>query len=464
MANATITAEDLTAFMQDANGGDTYDANKAIFTHLPTKYHFVMTEAIHQSLRTHSDWACELTTFGKINGGNAYVDMDEASRVANSAYKVVIGELPMLKMLAINYLKLIRADLDSPNAWVVAALRCRWAQLGAMRLAICEPGTLETEHLILEDDHSGCSTDTQDIANATNLAGVLHVLGASAANFISEYHSLDHGFKWIVKHAENIWAAVECVFKLRGHHMKTGGKEEKSFTDLYTRILTAAYEGNFVFPTRIKLEHLFRTSIHCFLIKALPVMTSKFIAYNKVGASSVMRLSSGPCGCAQVTTAAAALYTMSGEVWFEKFKELYAGQVDAAIEAKNAILSNKYSFHIAAGLYGCNRMTEVTIAGKKMQISDVVSLIQNVAAACQGLINALKSAQESQLITGFALKNAMALQKAASAAPLMALRVKAIVETSIDEIADASTAIEAIHAAFPTLNAKVEPTAANASK
>lgn len=462
MANATITVANLTAFMQDANGGDTYDANKAIFTHLPTKYHFVITDAVKHTLQTHPDWACDLSTFGKINGGQAYADMDKAMREANSAYKVDINELPMLKMLAINYMKLMRADLDSPNAWVVSALRCRWTQLGALRTALAGVGNLEAEHTVLKTDHSGCSAETKQIASAKTLDDVIAALGASAVNFISEYHNVDHGYKWVVKHAENIWAAVECVFKLRGHHMKTGGKEEKAFCDLYTRILTAAYEGNFTFPARIKMEHLFRTSTHCFLIQALPVMTSKFIAYNKVGASTVMRLSSGPCGCAQVTTAAAALDTMSGEVWFEKFKTMYATQVNAAIEAKNAILNDKYSYHIAAGLYGCVKKTEVTIAGKKMQLSDVISLIQNVAAACQGLINALMSAQEADLITGFALKNAMALQKAASAAPLMSLRVKAIVEASIDEIADANTAIAAIHAAFPTLNLKEEAKAVKA--
>jgi len=456
MANATITSANLNAFMQDANGGDTYDANKAIFTHLPTKYHFVITQQVHTVLANHPEWECKLTDFGKINGGQVYAEMDAATREGNSGYKATINTVPMLKMLAINYAKLLRADLDSPNAWVVAALRCRWAQLGALGPAIEDAGHLDIEHIVLDSNFAGCSKETTAIAQAKTIDDVILALGADAQNFISEYHNADHGYQWIVHNAENIWAAVECVFKLRGHHMKTGGKEEKSFSDLYKRILTAAYEGNFAFPARIRLEHLFRTSTHCFLVKALPVMTSKFIAYRKVGASTVMRLSSGPCGCAQVTTAAAALDTMSGEVWFSKFRRLYSSQVDTAIAAKDAILNDKYSYHIAAGLYGCAKKNDVTIEGKKVQLSDVISLIQNVAAACQGLINALNSAKDSQLITGFALQNAMALQKAASAVPLMALRIKVIVETSIDEVGDAGTAIAAIHAAFPELSLDAE--------
>lgn len=456
MANATLTTQNLTDFMQDANGGDTYDANKAIFAHLPTKFHFIILKAVGERLSNHDEWDCNLKDFGKVNGGQAYADMGKDAREANSKYKIDIAELPMLKMLAINYMKLIDAGLDSPNAWAVSALRCRWATLGALKSALSANDNVEKEHKILEANFAGDSKTTVAIASAGNITAVLAALGTSATNFTTEYHNVEHGYKWIVKHAENIWGAAECVFKLRAHHLKTGGAEEKSYIDLYTRILTAAYEGNFTFPSRVKLEHLVRTSIHCFLIQALPIMTSKFIAYNKIGASTVMRLSSGPCGCAQVTTAAAALDTMSGEVWFNKFKHVYASQVGAALEAKNAILNDKYSYHIAAGLYGCTKKTSVTIAGEEMQLSDVVSLIQNVAAACQGLINALKTAQEAELITGFALRNAKALQKAASAAPLMALRVKTVVEASIDEIADADTAIKAIHSAFPTLDATAE--------
>jgi len=452
MAGTTITIQDLNDFMQDANGSDTYDANKAIFTHLETKLHFIVPAEIDLLLRAHLDWTCDLTEFGKVNGGQMYADMDNAACVAKSPYKVDIPAVSMLRMLAINYMKLVEGGLDSPNAWIVAALRCRWAQLGALRTAMATGGKLEDEHTVLDSKNDGDSAMTKAIASAKTVADVTAAMGPAADTFVSEYKSADHGNKWVVKHAENIWAAVECVFKLRAHHMKIGGNEERSFTNLYTRILTAAYEGNFTFPARIKLEHLFRTSTHCFLIAALPIMTSKFIAYNKVGASTVMRLSSGPCGCAQVTTAAAALDTMSGEVWFGKFRKVYAVQVDASIEAKNAILNNKYSYHIAAGLYGCAKKNDVTIGGNKMQISAVVSMIQNVAAACQGLINALEGAQEAQLITGYALRNAMALQKAAAAAPLMALRVKVVIEASIDEINGADSAIAAIHAAFPTLN------------
>lgn len=180
-------------------------------------------------------------------------------------------------------------------------------------------------------------------------------------------------------------------------------------------------------------------------------MTSKFIAYKKVGAATVVRLSSGPCGCAQVTTAAAALDTMSGEVWFETFRQIYKTQVDAAIEAKDAILNDKYSYHIAAPLYGLVKKTTVSVGGKDLKLHSVVSQIQNVAAACQGMINALSDAKDAQFITGFALSNARALEKAASAVPLLSYRVKAVVEKSIDEITDAKTTSEAMAAAFPMI-------------
>jgi hypothetical protein len=199
------------------------------------------------------------------------------------------------------------------------------------------------------------------------------------------------------------------------------------------------------------------------MVEALPRMTSKFIAYKKVGASTVIRLSSGPCGCAQVTTAAAALDTMSSEVWFKKFKSIYSDQVDAAIEAKDKILDAKYAYHIAAPLYGLDKKTDVEVNNKTLKVNEVVALIQNVAAACQGLINALNSAKEGKFITSFALSNAKALQKAASASPLLTLRVSAVVESSIDEISDAKDSAAAIKAAFPELaNASTTNTATNA--
>jgi hypothetical protein len=464
MANVTITAETLTAFMQDANGADTYDAQKAIFTHLPTNHHFVITKKFCDTINGLAAWTCDLTDFGKVNGGQLYADMDEATAVANAPYKVDIDNLSMLKVLAINYMKQTAAGTDSPNAWMIAALRCRWAQLGALKPALSKTGNLQVEHVVLADDGAGDSAEAAVISNAADIPAVITAMGANAAAFAAEYHSIDHGFKWVLKHAENIWAAVECVFKLRGHHLKTGGSEAKSFASLYTRILTAAYEGNYTVPARISAEHLYRTSTHCFLIAALPIMTSKFIAYNKVGAATIMRLSSGPCGCAQVTTAAAALDTMAGEVWFEKFKKAYGSQVATAIAAKNAILNDKYSYHIAATLYGVARKQSVTIDGTNMQVSDVIQLIQSVSAACQGLINALASAEEASLISGYALKNAMALKKAAHANPLMALRVKTVVEASVDEIHDATTLVDAIHAAFPNLEIVEQAEAGQAAK
>lgn len=233
--------------------------------------------------------------------------------------------------------------------------------------------------------------------------------------------------------------------------MKTTGREAESYENLYTRIMNAAYEGNFQLPAATSWLSIARTAIHCFLIEGLPIMTSKFIAYNKVAASTVMRLSGGPCGCAQVTTAAAALDTMSSEVWFNTFKAAYGKDVGIAIAAKDIILNDKYSYHIAAPLYGMVKKTSIVIDGDDYQLNEIVSKIQSVAAACQGLINAMKHARVSGLISGFALSNARALEKSAASSPLLAIRVKMIVEASLDAIHDAESVNDAIAAAFPQI-------------
>jgi hypothetical protein len=373
--------------------------------------------------------------------------MSEDDAKANAGYRAAVDNLIYFKLLALNFSNLATNGFDNSKAFVIAALRCRWYILGCLKPVEANKRGLEQEHrvyAITAEDNA-----MNKIMNATTLDEVLAAFSDNGAGLRAQIESADHGSKWITKHAENIWAAVECVVRLRSHHMKTTGSEAASYNSLYTRIMNAAYEGNFVLPPSVDWLAIARTAIHPFMIESLPIMTSKFIAYRKVSASTVLRLSGGPCGCAQVTTAAAALDTMTGEVWFGKFNEAYGSHVGIAIEAKNVILNNKYSYHIASKLYGLEKVTAITIGDKTHQISDVISMIQNVSSACQGLINAMESAVEQNMISTFALANAKALQKAASAAPLMALRVKAVVEMSIDAINDAETMEAAIKAAFP---------------
>lgn len=439
----------LTELMQDANGDATYSATKAIFSHLPANEHFIVTPAVEAVLNNHAEWDCDLVAFGRKDGTSAYVNMTNLVATANSPYRANVQDLDYLKMLAINYSALVAAGKTSPDAFVIAALRCRWYILGCMK-------TVDANARELAPEHGTYDVATNDAAidgflNAADTAGVLAHFADNGTAFTAELASNDHGAKWVTNHAENIWSAVECVVRTRSHHMKTTGREAQSYENLYTRIMTAAYEGNFALPAGTSWLSIARTAIHCFLIESLPIMTSKFIAYNKVSASTVMRLSGGPCGCAQVTTAAAALDTMSSEVWFETFKSAYGTDVGIALAAKDIILNDKYSYHIAAPLYGMIKKNTVTIDGDTYQIGEIVSKIQSVAAACQGLINAMKEASREGLITNFALSNARALEKSAASAPLLAIRVKMVVEASIDAISDAKSLNDAIKAAFPKL-------------
>lgn len=441
----------LAELMQDANGDATYSATKAIFAHLPANEHFIVTPAIAAVLLTHDAWDCDLEEFGKKDGTNHYVNMTNLDATANSPYRAVVDNLDYLKMIVINYNSLCLAGKTSPDAFVIAALRCRWYVLGCMKPVDAAARDLTLEHYTYDPTTAVVEIDA--VLNAHTATDVLELFVDDGATFAAELASDDHGAKWVTSHAENLWAAVECVVRTRSHHMKTTGREAASYEDLYNRIMTAAYEGNFTLPAGTSWLSIARTAIHCFLIESLPIMTSKFIAYNKVAASTVMRLSGGPCGCAQVTTAAAALDTMSSEVWFETFKSAYGTDVAIALAAKDIILNDKYSYHIAAPLYGMTRKTAVTIDGNIYQIGEIVSKIQSVAAACQGLINAMKDARIEGLITNFALSNARALEKSAASAPLLAIRVKMVVEASIDAISDAKDLNEAIKAAFPKIGA-----------
>jgi len=439
----------LAELMQDANGSDTYSATKAIFAHLPANEHFVLTTEMKDELNAHNAWDCDLLEFGKKDGVNRYINMTQAEAGAISGYRCNVNNFAYSKMLAINYHKLMLAGKPSPDAFVIAALRCRWFVLGCLKPAINSARELSLEHYeyVVGDPKSDPLCDM--IMQANTIEELLDSFADNGAEFLSAISSNQHGSKWVTRHAENLWAAVECVMRTRSHHMKTTGREAASYEDLYNRIMTAAYEGNFELPAATSWLSIARTAIHCFLIESLPIMTSKFIAYNKVAASTVMRLSGGPCGCAQVTTAAAALDTMSVEVWFETFKKAYGSDVSIALAAKDIILNDKYSYHIAAPLYGLAKKTSITIEATTYQVGEIVSKIQNVAAACQGLINAMAEARVDGLISNFALANARALEKSAASAPLLAMRVKLVVQKSIDAIDDASSVAQAIEAAFP---------------
>jgi hypothetical protein len=303
----------------------------------------------------------------------------------------------------------------------------------------------------------------QNVMAAANRGDVITAMGALGAGFVAEFKSKDHGNAWIVKHAENIWAAVEFVFRCRSHHFKTTGGEDAKYANLYTRFLTACFEGTFELPSLISWFSITHTAPHVFKVTALVVCTAKFVAFNKIAPAAVTKFSGSPTGVARITTTVAAMNTLAGEVWFKEFMKFYGKDVEFLQAAADIVMNSKFEYHQGASLYGLKRKTNVEIKNKTYSISEVTSKTINVAAAGQGLIMALTSAVSGNLISGFSLSNAKALEKASKDAPMVTIRVKLIIEASLSEISDASTALAALKSAFPAIDTVVAAKPAEAT-
>jgi hypothetical protein len=107
-------------------------------------------------------------------------------------------------------------------------------------------------------------------------------------------------------------------------------------------------------------------------------------------------------------------------------------------------------------LYGTKAIKTIKSGEDTIELDAVKSRTQTVAAACQGLCQALQNAVAEKVIDGFALSEAKCLTKPAMGAPLLAAKVKYIVENSINEIAEASSSKTAVELAFSGVMEKIE--------
>jgi hypothetical protein len=349
------------------------------------------------------------------------------------------------KTSAMNYVAMMKAGLTSPTAFVIGALRARWVATGAYAIADNDRSVSYNEHTVV----SIIDPTYGRIDAAMTLVGMVEAMGDYAAGFQAAMMSEKFGQKWVIKHSENIWAAVEHCFRVRAHHFKTSADDLASYTDLYTRFLKAAYEGKFEWPEEIKMVEVFHTAIHPFKIKALPVMVAHYVAHKKVANAAIIRMSGSPCGNAAITTAAAALDTMRAEAWWSIFYRAYKDLVDLTISVSKQVNDAKYAYHIGASLYGVEKKTTVHSETEEVAMDEAKSRVSAIAAACQGMITALKQATSENLISRFALSNARALEKPAASNPLLSIRITALVLAAINAVAGQEDLKKAIAGALP---------------
>jgi len=470
-ATAVVTNEvwadmdpQLAMLAQDSNGDETYDNEKAMIGHLEAKFFLVIDKVTYDSILPAHEIKVDLEILGKKSGVNTFLGNTAeatAHKGANPYLNVVRGDTDPIKaarriattrITALNYASLREAGVESKAAFLMAALRARWVITGALSVTKEDDGVGYNEILVVEDSHPTFGL----IVDAVDSRDIINALGKYALDFATEYKSESHGMKYVIRHAENFWAAVEHCFRVRNHHFKDGKDFIGAFTDLFIRFLTSAYEGTFKWPEGIPMYNVFRLSIHPFKLKALPVMTVHYIVYGKVANAAITRTSGSPCGTAQITTAVAALDTMKGEAWWSAFKETYNESIEEAESFAAQINDDKYSYHISANLYGMKKKYTLKLGKKDITLDEAKSKVSIVASACQGMINALREAVANNIISRFALANSRALEKPAASNPLLCLRITFLIKYALNGIDDSDSIKDAIENALPQIKETAE--------
>lgn len=451
----------LKQLLQDTNGADVYNNDKAMHGFLEAGKFMVITKEAQVECGRAAEVGKPIEDLGKTEGFISGYEADRADYVMNHPYQADYfrDQLCMYKMLSLNYLQMRANGYDATPAFVIAALRTRWAALGGLTLLLNDmtAAASRPEYVVVSPDPAG--NQLQQIADAKDEAKLAQLMGNEMVALMTAMQDADCGIQWVMYHADAIWAASEYVFRVRGHHYKDTIKEEDSYKSMYNRYLEAYYQGEFKWPASLKHIDVFRTAIHPFKMRALPRLTMHMHYHGTIANAAVTRFSGAPVGNALITTSHAGLNAMRSEIWYKSFVAVYAEEIGFVEQATKAIANNKYGYHMSASLYGVTKQNRVRVDGKEYTMDEVKARVAVVAAACQGLIQALSSAVQNNMISKFALSNAKALEKAAADAPTVTLKVKELVEMAISQISNASDVNTAVRLALPSANQLASTTA-----
>lgn len=445
------TVNTLSAMYQDANGDYVYSNDKALYGYISAGEYLVLPKAFHDNAKTKVDDGTGAKDFPKVGldvfGGRDGIKQylggsTEGTAYRNSTlYKYYDDEVLITQIAFLNYLKLREFGIEPADAYVVAALRTRWIALGAYNVTATDDSRPYKEVMLVEPDDNG--TEYQKVVAATTVEDIFDVNLARAIEYVAQANNATRGIKWVIENAEAIWGAEEHVVRVRGHHYKN------SYDTLLTKYIQAWHEGEGAIPADLTMSVLFRTSIHSFGLKALPVMAGHFAIHGKMANSGILRFSGAPNGMAVVTTTAACLRAMSGEPWYGRFRHIYGEQIDLLEDFESNIMANKFGFHMSARLYGVPSVTSVIVNGQGYTTERMREVGANLASLAQGFVQAMQAAVESGSITTFSFSAAKAMEKYAANNPLSALRIRGLILYAIDAISEAKSVNQATRAALP---------------
>jgi len=447
--------------VQDSNGSGTYSNERAMMGHIEASLFMLIPKTIETMARNAPALAVDVKAFGSTYGIKSYLGASSVEYREKNKYFNFYPDgtssstkaLDALKMSILNYSALKNAGYDSLRAYYIAGLRTRWAMTGGMSAMFEKEDTLTKEYVVVDEADSTYGA----LLKAKTIKAIVALKTTLTEDYLAAHKATTGANEWIVKHSEALWAATEYVFRARGHHYKSDDKSESGYDAVYDRYMRASFEGNFVWPNGLSRADVYHTAIHPFKIRALPIVTAHYLAYGKLSEAAKVRLIGSPCGHAVITTAVAALKTMKGEIWWSSFNKAFEADIKKINAYADQINDNKYGYHQGAGLYGVEKADAFVdiVTGERVEINTAKSDVKFIAAACQGLIQALTLAKESRNITVFALSNAKALEKAAADAPLLTMRVRILITSSLEMASDAKDITTLVNVLLPDLKDKI---------
>jgi len=465
-ADKAILAQRFKDAVQDANGQDVYSNVKVHLGYLDPKMKMLIPKTYWDDIRVgsvlHYVFPVDLTILGRVNGVLEFTgDVGETHKKSMpfmTKTAVVSTDVDVANnfwIIAImNFVGLSAAGVDSNKAVYAALFRARWATTGGLAYLIKSKTGAKDEVTLVEESDS----EYGHLFKCTDVTRMLSSKNFDLSAMVEVMMDDKGGIKWVVKHSENIWCAVEHAFRVRGHHFKTTGTDADSYASLYDKYLNACFEGDFVPPEGFDWFTIAHTAIHPFKIEALPKTAAHFVAHGLVADAALIRFNGAPVGNAMITTTCAAMDTMAAEVWYGAFESRYGTAIFFLNECTKAITGNKYQYHIAAGLYGMAKISTIMVDGEIYTVERAKSKVAMLGAAASGLIDALFEIKEGMKSFTFALSNAKSLKKAAEQNPLLSIRVKELIVKSMESILDSTTMNAAISAALPDMPNDANPT------
>jgi hypothetical protein len=152
------------------------------------------------------------------------------------------------------------------------------------------------------------------------------------ANFIADH--------WMI-----FVAMCRHMFVTRGHHWK----------DTYDNHLTKMWEScNVEVPTGVRLppwQHLIRSSIHCFGIRSLQLLTMEAYDQARLPGAMVKRIFAASAGTAPWRTAWAGIELMKQTIWYEQFAYHFQAHIDELSAINTFLIGAGVRCHVNAKLF-----------------------------------------------------------------------------------------------------------------